>query len=232
MMFELKDVTKSFRERKVLELPQLGIDGENITAVVGPNGAGKSTLLRILAFLQRPESGRVFFNGKQVNYQRSELRRIRLKVTLVEQNPFIFRGTAFSNVAYGLRVRGVPRSEMKPQVEDALSRVGLAGFDTREARGLSGGELQRLALARAIILKPVVLLLDEPTAHVDSRRTTSIENLIMELYQELRFTVVFATHDLSQARRLTDRVIALEAGRVVGERESKALEKEDKDGCG
>lgn len=216
-MFELKDIIKTYGGRKVLEIPCLSIRDKKITALVGPNGAGKSTLLSILAFLQRPESGRISFQGKELNYSRSELRDIRLKVTMVEQNPFIFRGTVFSNIAYGLRVRGVNRIEWKPMVEEAQKRVGLSGFASRDARGLSGGEIQRLALARALVLKPSVLLLDEPTAHVDSGRTASIENLIIELYHELNFTVVLATHDPDQAQRLTDKIISLDSGRIEKE---------------
>jgi tungstate transport system ATP-binding protein len=219
MMFELKNIIKTYGDRRVLEISSLSIAEKKITALVGPNGAGKSTLLRILAFLQRPESGRISFQGKEVSYSRSELREIRLKVTLVEQNPFIFRGTVFSNIAYGLRVRGVPRADWNPMVEEAQKRVGLKGFAAREARGLSGGEIQRLALARALVLKPSVLLLDEPTAHVDSGRTASIENLIIELYHALNFTVVLATHDMNQAHRVTDKIIPLDSGRIEIEKE-------------
>lgn len=216
-MYELKNITRLFKDQKVLEIPDLSIPGGEITAFVGPNGAGKSTLLSLIAFLQRPEIGSIRFQGRKVRYDRNHLRDIRLKVTLVHQHPFVFRGSVFSNVTYGLRVRGVSHTEWESRAEEALERVGLDGFEGRHARSLSGGEMQRLALARAVILKPLVLLLDEPTAHVDSSRTASIESLIKQLHKELDLTVVLATHDMNQASNLTGRIVSLESGHIKNE---------------
>ncbi len=214
-MFELKNISKSYAGRNVLEVDDLRIPEKAITSLAGPNGAGKSTLLRLIAFLQRPETGSIRFRGEEVRFSRLELVDIRRKVTLVEQNPFIFRGTVYSNVTYGLRVRGVPRRELKERAKEALESVGLEDFEGRDARSLSGGEQQRLALARAVILRPLALLLDEPTAHVDPSRTASIENLIKNLQRERNLTIVLATHDPAQAQNLTDRIIILDSGRVV-----------------
>lgn len=215
MMFELDNIIRTYGDRKVLDIPHLEIAEKEICALVGPNGAGKSTLLRILAFLQGPQEGYVKFKGSRINYSSNNLREIRLAVTMVEQNPFIFRGTVFANTVYGLKVRSVPRAESRLRVKEALERVGLAGFERRDARSLSGGEMQRLALARALILDPEVLLLDEPTAHVDSRRTESIEALILDIFKERDLTVVLATHDMRQARRMTEKIIYLDYGRLA-----------------
>ncbi|MFQ6111677.1 MAG: ATP-binding cassette domain-containing protein, partial [Nitrospinota bacterium] len=139
---------------------------------------------------------------------------LRRAVTLVDQSPILLSRSVFSNVAFGLRVRGIPQEEVVRRVREALSRVGLGGFEGRRARELSGGEGQRVALARALALEPEVLLLDEPTANVDRAHAEAIEGVITAQAQEAARTVVLATHNLEQAQRLSQRIITLVDGRL------------------
>jgi tungstate transport system ATP-binding protein len=137
-----------------LRAERLELSPGRVHALVGPNGAGKSTLLRLVAGLAAPERGRVQIEGAPV--------------TLVHQRPYLFRGSVGRNVAFGLRARGVPRTEARARADAALAAVGLPDYARRPARALSGGEVQRAALARALVLQPAVLLLDEPTAGMDA----------------------------------------------------------------
>jgi len=133
----------------------------------------------------------------------------------VKQDPYLFRGTVAGNLAYGLHLRGVAKGEVRARVAEALAQVGLAGFEDRDARKLSGGEAKRVAIARALALKPEVLLLDEPTANVDRSRVRMVEEQVHRANQEDRTTVILTTHDLNQARRLTDSVVALVDGKLA-----------------
>jgi tungstate transport system ATP-binding protein len=197
----------------ILDIDALRLPEGGLTAIVGPNGAGKSTLLNILAFLVMPDQGNILFKGKRIRAK--DLCHLRRQVTLVDQAPLLFRGTVFDNVAYGLKVRGIPPRQWPGRVEEALSLVDLSGFERRSIRGLSGGETQRVAIARALICSPKVILLDEPTAGVDIARVEMVESLMTRLHADMGVSILFSTHNLAQAYRLTDRVIHLAGGRWV-----------------
>ncbi len=201
------------RDMVILAVDHLVIPEGIMTAIVGPNGSGKSTLLKLLAFLEETDKGEMFFRGRKVNQKNFfDFRRV---VTMVGQAPLLFRGTVFKNVAYGLKVRGVPSSKWKALVGEALSLVDLAGFENRSVKGLSGGEIQRVAIARALVFKPEVILLDEPTAGVDVARMEMVEALIKELNSSMGVSIIFSTHNLAQAYRLTDRVLHMSAGCIA-----------------
>jgi tungstate transport system ATP-binding protein len=214
-LYALRDVARREAGRTILEIPALELPPGGITAVVGPNGAGKSTLLRVLELLDRPERGHLELRGRRVEWSSRELVALRREVTLVEQTPYLFRGTVLENVTFGLAVRGVPRGEAERRASAALARVDLAGAERQAARGLSGGEARRVAIARALVTEPRVLLLDEPFAHVDRRRIAMLEDLTRALSREGGVSLVVSTHDTAQARALAERVIALEDGRIV-----------------
>ncbi len=196
----------------ILAIDSLDLPEGELTAIVGPNGAGKSTLLKMLAFLDNPDQGTIRFRGRPVGPE--DHVPLRRQVTMVDQAPLLFRGTVFKNVAYGLRVRGVPSKQRPGRVEEALSRVDLGGFGDRSVQGLSGGETRRVAIARALVFQPRVILLDEATAGVDVARMEMVERLVTELCAAGGVSILVSTHDLDQARRLTDRVIHLAGGRV------------------
>ncbi len=213
-LYELRGVRKIVESGKViLDIGCLDVPEGSVSAVVGPNGAGKSTLLKTLAFLEKPDQGEIRFRGKTVEPR--DFLEIRRGVTMVDQSPLLFQGTVFKNVAYGLKVRGVPTEAWEKRVEDALSLVDLAGFAGRSVGGLSGGETQRVAIARALVFRPQVILLDEPAAGVDAARVEMLETLLREMIEKTGTSVVFSTHNLAQAYRLSGTVVHMAAGKTV-----------------
>jgi len=212
-MMELRGVSKRFGEIEALRDMTLEIErGEAIT-VLGPNGSGKSTLLKILAALEQPTSGEVLFEGKNVDPKDNESWRKR--TTLVFQRPVVLRGSVFDNVAYGLRRRGLSNDEIEERVSGALHLLGLDALSERNAKSLSGGEKQRLSIARAVVLETDLLLLDEPTVNLDPESLDIVKKFIHGLKERANVTVVLATHDMEIARELSDKVLLLSGGRVV-----------------
>jgi tungstate transport system ATP-binding protein len=211
--YELRNLTKVYSGRCVLHVDQLDVHPGEVLALVGPSGAGKSTLLRLLNFLEPPSSGAIQFLGCRVDAQRSVPLHLARRVTTVFQRPILLRRRVRANVAYGLRLRG--KRDGDGLIEAALEQVGLTELARRRARTLSGGEAQRVALARAMVLRPDVLLLDEPTANLDPYNVGLIEGIISRLNQEQSTTVVLVTHNVFQARRLAHRVALLLDGRLV-----------------
>ncbi len=182
-----------------------------VLAVVGPSGSGKTSLLRLLNRLDEPTSGTVYLNG--VDYRTISPRELRRRVGLVMQVPYLFPGTVADNVRFGPRQAGIILSDKA--VEALLARVGLPGYGDRDVTHLSGGEAQRVALARALANRPQVLLLDEPTSALDEEAKAGIEALLQDLLASGEFAAVLVTHDLAQAARLAQRVLVMEAGRIV-----------------
>ena len=205
----LKDLFIQQGEDFNLSIEHLELLPRRIYALTGPNGAGKSTLLRALALLKSPKQGSISFSGAGSNCLTAQ----RQKVTLVEQSPYLLKGTVSDNLAYGLKLRGIRGEPQQQRIKAALERVGLAGFEQRKANKLSGGEIQRVALARALVLEPEVLLLDEPTSNIDSKSLQAFEELLSRL-PEYGVTVVFSTHDLTQPERLGGEMLRLENGRL------------------
>jgi putative ABC transport system ATP-binding protein len=182
-----------------------------LLGIVGPSGSGKSSLLRLLNRLDEPTSGTVFFQGR--DYRELPPRELRRHVGMVTQRPFLFPGDVASNLQFGPKQRGEVLSGA--EVDSLLERVGLRGLASRFVSNLSGGEQQRVSLARALANRPEVLLLDEPTSALDDRAKSGIEQLIRGLVAETSLSCVMVTHDRQQARRLCDRVIVLEAGHLI-----------------
>jgi len=209
VLFELREVGLTRGGRAVLDSVSAGIPA-GATAIVGPSGVGKSTLLRMLNRLSDPDSGEIFYRQRPLaEYDPLALRR---QVSLVPQLPALLEGTVESNLAYAA---GLADEEL-----DAARCLRLAGLDPeyagRDVAKLSVGEQQRAMLARALAQKPAVLLLDEPTSALDHAARDAIEAALAELRRELDISVVLVSHDPEQARRLSDWVVRLEAGCVVG----------------
>jgi tungstate transport system ATP-binding protein len=211
-IFELERVARSYNGRTVVSIDHLQIIRNEVLAVVGPSGAGKSTLLRLLAFLERPDKGRIVYSGRECNPNWPDLA-ARRKVTLVFQRPLLLRGTVSENVAYGLNIRGT--SNGLEQITPILDRLGLSSLADVPAHTLSGGEMQRVALARAMVLEPDVLLLDEPTANLDPYNIKLIERMVADANRRNGMTLVIVTHNIFQARRLASRVGLMLSGRLV-----------------
>jgi tungstate transport system ATP-binding protein len=212
-LYDLHGIRQEFGNRTVLDLPALTLESQRLYAVTGANGAGKSSLLQILAFLAQPKSGTLTFAGSAVETG-SDLVALRRRVTLLSQSPYLLRGSVAENVDYGLRVRGIAAHERQSLVRLALAEVGLTDFSERRARALSGGEQQRVALARALVLKPEVLLLDEPCASLDSGSAARIEMILRQLPRR-GTSVIFSTHDPQQGGRLGAINLHLAAGQIV-----------------
>ena len=212
-IYQLLNVCKDYGTRRVLDIDVLNIREGETLAVVGPSGSGKSTLLRLLNFLEAPTNGELIFHGVKFSSGREMPLDLRRRVTTVFQRPIVLDGNVRSNVTYGLRLRGL--SDSQELVYAVLEEVGLENLANMNARTLSGGEIQRVALARSMILKPDVLLLDEPTANLDPYNVGLIERIITGLRRELQTTIVMVTHNVFQAQRLADRVIFILEGKII-----------------
>ncbi|RMG97190.1 MAG: phosphate ABC transporter ATP-binding protein [Chloroflexi bacterium] len=210
-IYTVRNLQQGYNGRIVLNVASLDILAGEILAIIGPSGAGKSTLLRLLAFLERPLSGQLTFYNQPVSDQWPDLAAKR-RVTMVFQRPQLLRRSVHENVAYGLALRGQQASH---EVNTILTALGLDHLTHVPAHTLSGGEAQRVALARALVLKPDVLLLDEPTANLDPYNVNQIEQFIQQVNQTQRTTVVIVTHTIFQARRLAHRTGLLLNGRLV-----------------
>lgn len=213
-MYRLDSIRKCYGSNVALDIEELTIAEGRLYTLTGANGAGKSTLLSVLAFLEPPTSGEIFYAGKRVDWDPGSMEEYRRKVTLLHQSPYLFGGTVYDNVAFGLVARGVQGEALHRRVDKALDDVGLQGFRDRKARELSGGEAQRVAMARALVLEPEILLLDEPLANIDRGTTGLLETVIASLPAR-GTTVVMITHDPDQPDRLNGESILLEGGKVV-----------------
>jgi tungstate transport system ATP-binding protein len=212
MLYKLENLTRSHGARTVLSIDKLEILPNRIYTLIGPNGAGKTSLLQILSFLDKPTSGAVHFLDKPVSFEEKQLHEIRRQVVLLDQSPIMFTGSVWKNVEFGLKVRNVPARARRQAIGEALELVGMENFADYDARGLSGGETKRVALARALVLHPEVLLCDEPTANVDNENQEIILNIIERINKERKGSVIFSTHYLSQGQRLADHTLLLQNG--------------------
>ncbi len=209
VQLQLVDIKKSYRAVKTLHSVSLDLQGGKIIVLLGVNGAGKTTLMRIMAGLEDPDMGKLLYNNQPISP--SDLRKIS---TLVFQKTAMFSTNVYDNLAYGLRTRHVPKEEIEKKVTDALQTVRLSGFEKRRAKKTSGGEQQRISLARAFLLEPHIMLLDEPTANLDPNSATIIEKAIISQKSPERI-IVMATHNLAQARRVADEIVHIYNGEIV-----------------
>lgn len=205
----LENVEKSYGSIKALEDINLEVVGGKTVTLIGVNGAGKTTLLRVIAGLEEQDKGNILLDGKDISGKK--LRQI---ATLVFQKTVMFNRSVRGNLAFGLKIRGKKDSEIKENIDRELLAVGLRNFEKRKAWKTSGGEQQRIALARSFLLNPRILLLDEPTANLDPNNTTMIERAIAARKKEDEI-IIMATHNLAQARRLADEIIHIYNGRIV-----------------
>ena len=210
-LFRLRDVQKHHGSF-TLHIRKLDVRGGEVLGLLGPTGAGKSTLLRLLAGLVRADRGDLHFESQPFASHDLALP-TRRRMTLVHQRPLLLTGTVRFNVEYGLRLR--KQQERPDKVDAVLDRLGLSKLAQQSALTLSGGETQLVALARAFVLDPEVLLLDEPTAHLDPAHVALVEETIRQVRQERRMTVVWTTHNLFQARRVASRTALLLNGQLV-----------------
>ncbi len=215
--YRLSGVRYDYGNGSVLEIDELVIPRGQSTCLLGPTGAGKSTLVRLLARSIEPSSGRVEMAGDAVGSDR------RPSVAMVYQHPIPLRRTVFENIAYGLRVRSESRQDIQVSVDRWLEVLQLTDLAGQRADRLSGGQWTLVALARALVTEPDVLLLDEPTANLDPARVQLVERVVAEEQRRRRCTVVWSTHHLFQARRVADHVVLLWEGKCIEEAETKTF---------
>ena len=214
-LIEITGLNHRYGEQAVLENINLSVDRGQVFALIGPTGAGKTTLLRIIDLLEVPSAGEIYFDGRCIPQSGKQRLDIRRRLSFIHQKPQVFNLSVYDNVACGLGWRGEEKNRIAGKVDHIIEMVGLEGYKNRNARTLSGGEAQRVALARSLVLEPEVLLLDEPTANLDPVSTAKIEQLISYVARQRNTTMVMATHDMSQGQKLADRIGVLLEGRLV-----------------
>jgi tungstate transport system ATP-binding protein len=212
-LITLRDIVRSYDGVLALDHVNLEVVRRETMAIVGPNGAGKTTLLKIVAGIEKPTSGEVYYEERRIGEGESEF--LRRRCTMVFQRTVLFNTTVYDNIAYGLKVRGLPKEKIRRRVSEALRLVKLEGFEKISANKLSGGQQQRVSLARALVLKPEILLLDEPTANLDPETTSLIEDLMGYINQEEDTTIIMATHNIFQAQKIPKRAALLLNGKVA-----------------
>ena len=208
---ELKNITVRFDGETILDDLSLSIgDGEFVT-LLGSSGCGKTTTLRLIAGFLEPDEGEVFFDSKNMNGVPAYKREVN---TIFQRYALFPNYNVFENIAYGLRVRHVPEAEIKERVQEMLTLVNLEGFGKRPITKLSGGQQQRVAIARALILKPKVLLLDEPLAALDLKLRKDMQQELKNIQKALGITFVFVTHDQEEALSMSDTVVVMNEGKI------------------
>ena len=207
---ETHDLSYQTEGDTIVDGVSFAVAEREVVAIIGPSGAGKSSLLRLLNRLDEPTGGTVYLDGS--DYRDIEPQTLRQRVGYVPQQPALREGTVFENVTIGPRLRGEQIDE--EEVQQLLERVDLAGYESRDIGDLSGGEQQRVAIARSVFNRPDVLLLDEPTSSLDTEAEAQVETLLEDLITEFALTVILVTHDQTQAKRLAERVAVFEEGQI------------------
>jgi len=213
--YHLTGVKKFYNSRQAVYIENLSIPQSSITGLVGPNGSGKSTLLNMLAFIDRPSEGTILFKGQKAEPFSDA---VRFRVCLLAQEPYLLKRSVYENIAYGLKLRGGDSSQYPKQANEALALVGLSpgDFSNRPWYGLSGGEAQRVALAARLVLKPEVLILDEPTASVDADSAGQIMACALTASREWGTTLVIASHDWKWLHEICGNVLQMFKGKIIG----------------
>ncbi len=211
MAISVRGVSKHFGDFSALSTIDLEVENGSLTALLGPSGSGKSTLLRVIAGLEKGDTGSVFISGQDA----TKVPAHRREVGFVFQHYAAFKHmTVAKNIAFGLEIRKRPKAEIKQRVADLISLVQLDGFGDRYPSQLSGGQRQRMALARALAVEPEVLLLDEPFGALDARVRKDLRDWLRRLHDEVHVTTVFVTHDQEEAMEVADKIVVMNHGRI------------------
>ncbi len=208
MKISIKNLKKFYSEKLILDIDGLEIEEGKITGIIGPNGSGKSTLLKIISGLDEEFSGVIKYDNKYLN------RDIYKRMTLVMQKPYLFKRKVFDNIEYPLKIRNIKKENRKERAIDILKRLEIEELKNKKAHLLSGGESQKVSLARALIFNPKLLLLDEPTSNIDPESIKVMEREIIRYNRETKGTVLIVTHNMDQSERICDKVLFLDKGKV------------------
>ena len=206
------DVVKRYDDETILKGVSFEIEEGKFYTLLGPSGCGKTTILRIIAGFSEASEGDVYFEGKRINDVPANQRQVN---TVFQDYALFPHMNVFENVAFGLKIKKLPKNKIKEKVEEALRLVRLAGYENREISEMSGGQRQRVAIARAIVNEPKVLLLDEPLSALDLKLRTDMQYELRELQQRLGITFIFVTHDPEEALAMSDEIFILNQGEIV-----------------
>ncbi|CEG28862.1 ABC transporter ATP-binding protein [Bacillus sp. B-jedd] len=208
-----RDIKQYFGKRKVLDIPEFSISGGEFLGVMGPNGAGKSTFLKIASFLETPSEGTISYQGVEVPTGGAPLE-LRRKFSIALQQPLLLDTTVMQNIAVGLKLRKVPRAEIWQRVEMWMDRFQISHLARKNARFLSGGEAQRVSLARAMIIEPEILFLDEPFSALDFPTKIKLMEDFKGIFADAGTTAMFVSHDLAEVKFLTSRLAIMVGGEI------------------
>ncbi len=209
----VSNIRKSYSGKPVLEDVSLSFDRNAVYVLTGPNGSGKSTFLRICGLIEDADSGEIVYTSEGGMLKHDI--RLKRRITLVLPRIGLFNTTVFKNAAYGLNIRGSKGADAARRVDEVLTFVGLAHKKDQSALTISSGERQRLGIARALVIEPEILFLDEPTASIDEKNSAIVEDIILDLKAGGRTTVIMTTHDKDQAGRLADSWLTMHAGKLI-----------------
>ena len=220
-LLEVQNISKDFFKnddsiQNVLSDISFTVKKGECFVIIGPNGSGKTTLLRILGLLEQPTAGTIVFNEKDLtSLSRKDIVRYRRKFSFVRQKPVVRNTTVFKNIAYGLKVRGMKPEDYIATVKETIKFVGLEGFENENARSLSGGEIQRVAIAMNFVINPDIYLLDEVSANLDPMNVKLLEEFIFKIKQDKAKTIIMSTHDPLEAIKYADRIAVLNKGQIT-----------------
>lgn len=215
VLLESIGLTKEYEDQAVVKDISIRIEATGALAFIGPTGSGKTTLIRMLDLLEVPTSGTIHFDGLDATHNHRTRLEARRRMAYVQQRPLVLSMSVADNVACGLKWRREKSHTVKQAVDGALELVGMQDYRKRNARTLSGGETQRIAIARALVTKPEILFLDEPTANLDPISTSKVEEVICDVIREKKAAVVMATHDMVQGQQMASRVGVLLKGKLM-----------------
>ncbi len=224
-IIELRSITKSYGDKTIIENFNLTINNGEFLTILGPSGCGKTTVLRLLAGLEELDSGNIILDGEDITHVPAEQRHVN---TVFQSYALFPHMTIFENVAFGLRMQKVPNEEIKPRVLEALRMVQLEEYAYSKPAQLSGGQQQRIAIVRAVVNKPKVLLLDESLSALDYKLRKQMQNELKALQRKLGITFIFVTHDQEEALTMSDRIIVLRKGHIQQDGSPREIYEEPK----
>lgn len=212
-IIEVKNLNLTKGRKKILDIEHFSLEEGQSVALIGPNGAGKSTFMQVMMLLQQPTGGELFFRGERVNWKKPIAYRRRM--AMVFQESLLLDTTVYHNVASGMKLRNFKADTIPARVQEWLQRLGIAHLAERQARFLSGGESQRVSLARALVLEPEVLFLDEPFVALDVPTRAALTAELARILRDTHITSIFVTHDFSEVPLLAETVTVLEQGKII-----------------
>ena len=203
MDIKIKNLKKYYKDKLILDIPSLNIDCNKVTGIVGENGAGKTTLLNIIAGLDREYEGKILYGGQTLN------KNIQKEITLIFQKPKLLNRSVYKTIAYPLEIRKIKKNEQEENINNILNKLDIYNLKDMNASKLSGGEQQKVSIARAMVFKPKILMLDEPTSNIDSDSINIIERELLNYRKREKATILIITHNKEQADKLCDNIITL-----------------------